>query len=590
VANVLLFLLLLSVNYFAWSNTVEMKTKDKITADFVTGTVADIESFHFSPLQKKRDHTKFQLIGADRLMSDLRGKIGVLFVRSLLSELGVDEHYVFKWRIDNKLVQYLIFDHYAPGCMPETIALSEVVDKQGHSNSYTLIQNGFFLKETLGHSSGDHQLFDKTPILSQVLRSFKVNPPEKETYVFQKKLDLVKEIRIHTFQQDVIDELTFDRYGYYSSFDYTPAEIFLNEILEKLPVALLHGALIGWDIGLTAEGQYYIIEANFTGFHPEHQPGFHTSGYFQDNNNGPVCCARLNNYFKKKYHMSVGVIEHKLLDEHQFFKAVSFYLTLPKAKKHPSWPAFKNNDVVALPEVAALSFIDLDIVHLKYMLDMYRQQLDFIKKYYLICTDVFLADAVKLFEADEYIIVIPERSLYQAIHYQFIKHLDADKRMQIGYLNAHEVLKEDFCFFVQYPSKPLKKIKIDDLFIQNKPINFKYLVKNGIHGYNMARKLLKMESSHFKYESHSIYSLPVLRILYSYLADLYGQNLITALIQTPNVHFALLYFTFLENLDLYHPFYAQVAHNPVIKIDTAANFHTYKPLADDKNRLILTIK
>src|SRR5579872_753497 len=66
---------------------------------------------------------------ADDLVKDIPQRadgqlvLGVVPVRHLFRLFGFDEHHPFQWRLEHKLVQALILEHFCPGAMPATRGL-----------------------------------------------------------------------------------------------------------------------------------------------------------------------------------------------------------------------------------------------------------------------------------------------------------------------------------------------------------------------------------------------------------------------------------------------------------------------------------
>ncbi|MCX2478185.1 hypothetical protein OQY15_03735 [Pedobacter sp. MC2016-15] len=69
----------------------------------------------------------FKLIPDPSLLTNLSGYCGALLIRAILQKLSIDEHQVLKFRLENKFKQYQIFNHFAPGCMPDTLPFSKLL-------------------------------------------------------------------------------------------------------------------------------------------------------------------------------------------------------------------------------------------------------------------------------------------------------------------------------------------------------------------------------------------------------------------------------------------------------------------------------
>jgi hypothetical protein len=81
----------------------------------------------------------------------------------------------------------------------------------------------------------------------------------------------------------------------------------VQSALDLLPDAMVGGSLLAWDVALTRDGQFVIVEVNFSGFHPVYKRGFHCSGYFHDYNWGACDTARLLNHVARRDDVDVVV-------------------------------------------------------------------------------------------------------------------------------------------------------------------------------------------------------------------------------------------------------------------------------------------
>jgi hypothetical protein len=106
----------------------------------------------------------------------------------------------------------------------------------------------------------------------------------------------------------VIEDLTFHRYGGGSiPGERNAPNAFVQSALDLLPDAMVGGSLLAWDVALTRDGQFVIVEVNFSGFHPVYKRGFHCSGYFHDYNWGACDTARLLNHVARRDDLDVVV-------------------------------------------------------------------------------------------------------------------------------------------------------------------------------------------------------------------------------------------------------------------------------------------
>lgn len=405
--------------------------------------IMDIESSDSWNIERKSENETFELWNDPALLEDLEGNRGALFVRALLNKLDVNEHHVFRWRLENKYRQYLILNHYVPGCISKTISFSQVLNAHnGVQKIKELCENGFFVKATLGHRTGEANSFDKTKELDNIIYSYQKGHSHLEKWMLQKRLDLKEEFRIHTFGTDIIRGLTFIANGEDSSKS-KDAEMFLKGILRKLPDAILRGTLIGWDIGVTETDEYYVVEANFTGFHPEFARGFQTSGYFGDRAYGPILCAWLNNYFRIRYHVSIGSIESSLLSSDEFYKEFMYYDSLIR-NEHIEFLRNKTGDT----NVSAIIYLGDEVDHLLIKLIEYFQLENFADRYYLILHAKNVLEVGNLFSADAHVRGLIENDLFTEDQYTLIKLLTYERRKKICSYHALRIVKEGAYFMV----------------------------------------------------------------------------------------------------------------------------------------------
>ncbi|WP_158799595.1 hypothetical protein [Pedobacter sp. L105] len=397
----------------------------KLQDDFLKQLILDIESFSVFTEVKNTVNQQIELWPDPLLLSNLSGWVGALVVRTILSKLAVNEHHVFRWRLENKYIQYLLLDFYIPGCMPETIGLSKVLDKVGGELIVRkLFKKGFFLKAALGHGSFNTKSFDRTAEFDDILSFHQETKADHEKWILQKKLNLDKEFRVHTFDKEVISGLTFKIQGI-DSAGSTEAEEFVKGLLEKLPDTIFQGTLIGWDIGLTDQHRYYVIEANFTGFHPEYCAGFQTSGYVEDNNFGPIVCAWLNQYFNYKFRVAIVSVDDSMLSYFPFLSAFMFYSSI-----------FNNNHIAILnrkvkaERTAIIYFPDMTNTLMMKLITFF-QVVNFAEYYYVITKERFVKVTCSLFLGNDHIKVWAEESLFKKDQYPIIEQFREERRKQI---------------------------------------------------------------------------------------------------------------------------------------------------------------
>lgn len=405
--------------------------------------IFEIDNCIVQKINKKSDPETFQFIFDPVLTTNLSGGIATLLIRAILNKLTIDEHRIFRWRLEHKYWQYEILNHYIPGCMAETISVSKLLDKEdGILQVRNLCKKGFFIKATLGDSSGRENTFDRTNELDNIINAHQTEPDKQEKWVLQKRLNLKHEFRIHTFCRDLINGLTFRIEGQYLPKNYE-AEEFVKRILKQLPDTILQGTLIGWDIGITDNDQYYVIEANFTGFHPVFYPGFQTSGYFSDPNFGPIICAWLNNYFRINYHISISSVANIIYENYEFYRDFIYYdaiftrehheILRKKAKNHPVW------GLIYFAEEINKQMLDL----LEYM-----EIQHFCEKYYLIVKEEYFLSTVFMVAKHSLVYIFTEDSLFTKEENIKIKSFETQKRKQFCYEKVISKTDIKSCFII----------------------------------------------------------------------------------------------------------------------------------------------
>jgi len=320
----------------------------------------------------------------------------------------------------------MILQHYLPNALPDTIALSEILNQDGgKSITEDLLQNGFFLKAALGHSSGKNKSFDRTSEFTRILSSYEATPENytNEMWILQRRMEFVKEFRVHSFDADVIPGLTVDLNSVLPSKELDQSEHFVADILLKLPHALISGSLIGWDVGITNDGQYIVIEANFTGFHPKHHVGFQTSGYFQDNKYGPIACVWFNLYIKRKYNVSISTVEPGLIKSYQFFRDFIFYNII--FNKEPFASLFLTKEIFTSACIMYLSEEDNDLL---VRLLLYFARMSLFQKYLVVTTEKYISENASRFIDYKRITIYDEYTLLKNDEFDYMDLHSEDRK------------------------------------------------------------------------------------------------------------------------------------------------------------------
>ena len=239
------------------------------------------------------------------LVEGLGGSTRALPVRQLLRALGFDEARHLQWRMEHKLLQALVLRTWIPEIIPVTCGLQALARKHDAPGIGQFLADnfpdGYLLKAALGDSSGEAGGGYNGEAFLAAIDSPSGSKILDEKTIVQERIVIATEYRVHSLEEDVIEDLTFRRYhGGSIVGERDEPNAFVTSVLRRLPNGLVGGSLLAWDIALQPSGEYKIIEVNFTGFHPVFKRGFHCSGYFHDRNWGACDTARLLNHVARK--------------------------------------------------------------------------------------------------------------------------------------------------------------------------------------------------------------------------------------------------------------------------------------------------
>lgn len=278
---------------------------------------------------------RLTLSNAIPLLTGLAGNRRALAIRQLFHVFGFDEYRQLRWRLEHKLVQALILRHYCPKAIPVTHGLSKyrAVDRSRFRRSlHEAFPDGFYIKAALSDSTGEREVCDRTHLILAAIESGQESLREcaitEEDLIVQERVPMLKEYRVHSLEDRVIEDCTFRRYGRGNIPGERDApNAYIQAILDRLPDALVAGSLYGWDVGLTANHEFRVIEANPSGIHPVYKPGFHCSGFYHDIEWGANITARLLRFIECADHVKVVVEpnteEHP--DLYKFYSAIVYW-------------------------------------------------------------------------------------------------------------------------------------------------------------------------------------------------------------------------------------------------------------------------
>jgi hypothetical protein len=189
--------------------------------------------------------------------------------------------------------------------MPFTSGFSSFL---ASGNAASIDAGTYFIKTALGDSSGE-----STHRAEAIPLTTREHPEPRtlldEKYIVQERIPIACEYRVHSLEDLVIDDLTFRRYeGGSIARERDPVNAFVQSVLDRLPDGIVGASLLAWDIALTPDGSFMVIEVNFSGFHPVFKRGFHCSGYYHDYNWGACDTARLLNHVARTDRVDVFVL------------------------------------------------------------------------------------------------------------------------------------------------------------------------------------------------------------------------------------------------------------------------------------------
>ncbi|MGA2218856.1 MAG: hypothetical protein ABSG51_12260, partial [Terracidiphilus sp.] len=301
------------------------------------------------------------------LREGLAGSTRALLVRQLLRGLGFDEHRHLQWRMEHKLIQALVLQSFVRESIPVTCGLNALAvrgDSRGLRQFLAShFPSGYLIKAALGDSSGELPDGNSAELALIGLESAGPRPSRSlldESFVVQERVPIATEYRVHSLEEDIVEDLTFRRYGDGSvSAEREAPNAFVRSLLRRLPDALVGGSLLAWDVALQPSGSFMIIEVNFTGFHPAVKRGFHCSGYFHDQHWGACDTARLLNHVARTDCVEV-IVEPDAPDyplEDQFYKQTAFWQLRHRGQAVP-FPEicidFRSEDELAAPLISQI--------------------------------------------------------------------------------------------------------------------------------------------------------------------------------------------------------------------------------------------
>lgn len=236
-------------------------------------------------------------------------------MRIILGAIGFDEHRLLTFRLEDKWIGYCLFAEQCGVPMARTAGLNTYV--RHSSTAEDLVRalsvdfgEKYVIKPVLGAGSGDSDNWDRRGIEStEFTRLTAEVEDERETYIVQERIAIVRELRVHTIEDQVLPGMTFSRYGFaLDAATFEAVERFTAAQLDALPDVLIADSLYGWDIAQTENG-WTVIEINPTGFHPEWCRGYQTTGFVQTGPDANANLATLINAIEDLYSIRIDLAE-----------------------------------------------------------------------------------------------------------------------------------------------------------------------------------------------------------------------------------------------------------------------------------------
>ena len=238
------------------------------------------------------------------------------FVRHLYAAVGADEHRLFRWRLEHKLVQALVLGHYAPEAMLPARGFASFAAELRNGDLRRALRriyrgSGFIIKSALGDCSGEEGRSNATKQAFAALAARKVPvrrkvAPPDERWLVEEMLHIAHEYRVHSFDRHVIPDLSFHRYRADANIARGTNE-FVQSILDRLPEGIVSRQFFAWDVARDLYKRRLVIEVNLTGVHRVFRPGFQTSGHLQHEETGAWATATLIRHIERCLGISIVV-------------------------------------------------------------------------------------------------------------------------------------------------------------------------------------------------------------------------------------------------------------------------------------------
>jgi hypothetical protein len=323
----------------AASSQLQSSWDNRMEASEILPLIQQIEAF---PAPRRRTalepEIELSLSAAIPLLPGLAASTRGLLTRQLLRVCRFDERRLGNWRLEHKLIQALVWQHYFPASLPRTYGFNRATQAIGAASLRQILPiqfpTGFVIKPAVGDSTGN----DCDSRTEGFLRWIEnrgcatpvPGPLTEEEFIVQERKSIRHEYRVHTVEDRVIEDLTVRRHaGAVGPGERQAPNDYVQSILNALPAGLTAGAILGWDVALTAEGGLSAIEINIGGIHTVYNPGFHSSGFYHHAHYGCVYTARLLLFMERTYGCRITVLADapEYPNENRFYSDVAEWKT-----------------------------------------------------------------------------------------------------------------------------------------------------------------------------------------------------------------------------------------------------------------------
>jgi hypothetical protein len=243
------------------------------------------------------------------------GKLSLLpEIRYMMQRIGLNESRLTGLRLEHKLLHNILLRNYCPDAFPTSVGLSEALENGAGEDPADrlakIFPEGFCIKAALGAGSPRGVVDSRNLSILAEIRSGQLllnssNTVLEEKWIVQARIDVDVEYRVHTLEDRVISRLTYRYRNTDLELHRAQAEAFVVGVLRRLPAGLIKDSFCGWDIALTKDNRFMVIEINYAGLHTVYRPGYQCSGSLENGPKSPANFALLVAHVQREYGLDV---------------------------------------------------------------------------------------------------------------------------------------------------------------------------------------------------------------------------------------------------------------------------------------------